>query len=277
MAEKAITLGYDGFDLAVRPGHPVNPGNISAELPRATRRWGEAGLSCPLITADVTCTDGHEPGAQELFTVAGECGVEAIKIGYFQFRPGDDFEATWDAARRGLASFERLAQRSGVRALYHTHSGLCLGSNCAGLRHLLEDFDPTCLGAYPDLGHLAVNGEDVRMGLAMLGARLGALAAKDARHIELDQPSAQSKFADGFVPLGEGAAEVDAAIDYLAKHRLDVPISVHTEYTQDQAVIQTVGGIDASDHAETLRERGEVADLAYLRTLEANKSAEILR
>ena len=42
-------------------------------------------------------------------------------------------------------------------------------------------------------------------------------------------------------------------------------MSVHTEYTADQGVIETVGGIDASKSAQALRERGEVEDLAYLR------------
>ena len=34
LADLAASLGIDGYDLAVRPGHPVNPDNVAAALPR---------------------------------------------------------------------------------------------------------------------------------------------------------------------------------------------------------------------------------------------------
>lgn len=272
MGERAAGLGYDGFDLAVRDGHPVTPGNIGEVLPRAMRVWETHGLGCPLITAGVDCNDPADPAAIRLFEHAGEAGVANIKIGYFQFQPGSDFGQAWDSARRAMSGFEALARRTGVRALYHTHSGLVLGSNCAGLRHLLEGLDPALVGAYPDLGHLAINGEQAAMALAMVEPYIGALAAKDARHIPAtsgDGGSADARagFVDGFVMLGEGAAEVEEAIEFLKERRFAGPLSVHTEYTMDQEVIATVGGVDASDQAKALRERGEVQDLAFLRRL----------
>ena len=44
-----------------------------------------------------------------------------------------------------------------------------LDQNCAGLMHLIKGFDPQHIGAYPDPGHLALDGEDWAMGLAMIG------------------------------------------------------------------------------------------------------------
>ena len=268
MAERATSLGYDGFDLAVREGHAVSPSNVAEVLPRAVRHWQAQGLVCPLVTAGVDTVDASTATSRRLFRAAGNAGVSNIKIGYFQYVPGESFQTVWDKAKRQLQGFERLSRDTGVRSLCHTHSGLCLGSNCSGLRHLLEDCDPQWVGAYPDLGHLAVNGEDARIGLAMLEGRIGALAAKDAHHVKDPRPDARARYADCFVPLGEGAAEVEAALRVLESMDFNGPISVHTEYTVDQSVIETVGGIDHTDNAQMQRENGEVQDLAYLRDVQ---------
>ena len=46
--------GLDGFDLAVRPGYPVHPDNVAAELPKAARQFKDAGL---IIGANVVATN----------------------------------------------------------------------------------------------------------------------------------------------------------------------------------------------------------------------------
>ena len=40
----AKELGFDGLDLAVRPGHCVNPDNVKRVLLDAVRLWREMGL-----------------------------------------------------------------------------------------------------------------------------------------------------------------------------------------------------------------------------------------
>ena len=37
--------GFDGYDLCVRPGHPVNPDNVSTALVEAVRAMAEKDLS----------------------------------------------------------------------------------------------------------------------------------------------------------------------------------------------------------------------------------------
>src|SRR5690348_14600561 len=44
LGHKARELGYDGVDLCVRPGHPVNPENVETALPPAVRQWAEEGI-----------------------------------------------------------------------------------------------------------------------------------------------------------------------------------------------------------------------------------------
>ena len=51
MADALRSAGLDGADLCVRPGYPVTPENIETMLPEAARRFADAGLSIPLVTA----------------------------------------------------------------------------------------------------------------------------------------------------------------------------------------------------------------------------------
>ena len=267
LGERASELGYDGLDLAVRDGHAINADNVTDELPSAVHAWRDLGVSCPMISSSTDLIDPDAPEAVTLFEAAAAAGVPRIKIGYFKFSPGESFEELWSLARRRLDGFQRLSRRTGVLTMYHTHSGQCLGSNCAGLRHLLQDYDPEDVGAYVDLGHLAINGEDVQIGLAMLRDRVSALGGKDARHFPDERPGRRARFSDGFVFLGQGAAEWPEAVGLLKAWGFDGPITIHTEYTTDQDVISTVGAGEYTPEAIALRAHGEVEDLAYLRGL----------
>ncbi len=267
LGERARELGYDGLDLAVRDGHAIHTDNVTDQLPSAVRAWWELGVDCPMISSSTDLIDPDAADAVTLFEAAAAAGVPRIKIGYFKFNPGDSFEELWSSARQRLDGFERLSRRTGVQTMYHTHSGQCLGSNCAGMRHLLQDYDPEHVGAYVDLGHLAINGEDVQMGLAMLRNRLSAIGGKDARHFRDERPDRRASYADGFVLLGQGAAEWPEAMALLTAWGFDGPITIHTEYTTDQNVISTVGAGEYTPEAIALRARGEVEDPAYLRGL----------
>lgn len=263
--ETVRDLGFDGFDLAVRPGHCVSPQNAPEVLPSAVKLWAEMGLATPLISLAVDANDAEDAATVGVFEAAGEAGVDMIKLGYFPFEVGADYWAVVDAAKKSLEKFSRLSDRTGVKAVYHTHSGLLLGSNCGGLMHLIRDFDPKLIGVYADMGHLAVEGSDARMGLSMVRPYLSAIGAKDARFIDLGDPEAPAPWGKHFVFLGFGAAPWPQILELLSSWDFKGPFSVHGEYTSDQTVINTVGGLDITDSANTLRAEGIKHDLSYLR------------
>ncbi len=267
MGERAAMLGYDGLDLAVRRGHPINPDNVAGELADAVKQWGSMGVACPMISTETEVVDAKAPMTRTLFEAAGAAGVSGIKIGYFHYNPGDDFDAAFDAARHALEEFEALSARTGVRTLCHTHSGLLIGSNCAGMRQLLAGLDPARVGCYADLGHLALNGEDVLMALPMVRSHLAAIGAKDGRHVRDDRPEARAPYANAFVDLGQGAAAWRDAIRLLRGWGFRGPFSVHTEATVDQRVIAAVGAGEQTAEAETRRGVSELTDLRFLRGL----------
>ena len=264
--ERVKGLGFDGVDLAVRPGFCVSPANAPEVLPGAVETWSGMGLAAPLISLAVDANDPADPETIGVFEAAGEAGVGLIKVGYFPYTVGEDYWSLVSAARAALEGFAQLSERTGVRTVYHTHSGPNLGSNCAGLMHLLWGFDPALIGAYVDMGHMAVEGEDDEMGLAMVRDHLAAIGAKDARFIELGDPAAPAPWGKHFVFIGQGATPWNRVLTLLHSWGFDGPFSVHGEYTSDQTVIATVGGLDMADEARRLRAEGIESDLAFLRS-----------
>ncbi len=266
LGEHVAGLGYDGLDLTVRPGHPINPDNVRTALPPAARLWESLGLSCPMITMPTDFNDPTHADAIAIYEAAAEAGVQVIKTGYFIFKPGMDYWRAVDHGRRQLEGFEALSARTGVKSLHHTHSGAVLGSNCAGLMHLLQGRDPAHVGAYIDPGHLAVDGEDIDMAFAMCDEYLAAVAAKDACHLPDSRPDAPAAYGPAFVYVGEGAAPWGRVLELLAERDFEGPLTVHTEYTSRQDVIATVGGKDQSADADAVRARGATQDLQFLRS-----------
>lgn len=133
--------------------------------------------------------------------------------------------------RRALEGFSRLAERTGAKACYHTHSGGYYGSNCAGMMHLLRGFDPARVGAYLDTGHLAVEGEEFGQGLAMVGEFLSAVAAKDLRK-SAEPGSDPPRWHGEHVKLGAGFFNWREGLDALRQVGFAGPLSVHGEYSQ---------------------------------------------
>ena len=66
LADTVAELGYDGVDLCVRDGHPVDPDNVGTTLPTAVEILGAAGVSCPLVSAPTTLVDSQDAAAERL-------------------------------------------------------------------------------------------------------------------------------------------------------------------------------------------------------------------
>ena len=47
----AQELGIAGYDMAVRPGYPVNPDNVEEALPKAAEQFRADGLEIGMVTA----------------------------------------------------------------------------------------------------------------------------------------------------------------------------------------------------------------------------------
>ncbi len=265
LGEKAIELGYDGVDICVRPGHPIHVDNVIEALPKAMKVWRGQHLTCPLATAATDITNPNAPEVERLYAACAAAGIPRLKIGFWRFNEEDDYWQVIDAARRELEEFDAFSEKYGVQTCYQIHSGPCIGSNCAGLMHLIRGFDPQHIGAYPDPGHLALDGEDWAMGLAMVGDYLSIVGIKDALY--LPQPDRTPPYVPCFVKVGDGCVDWQRYLGLLCKSGFNGPLTVHTEYRFDESIIRQVG------YAETTPpnlERWAKEDVVYLRNVLSN-------
>jgi sugar phosphate isomerase/epimerase len=212
--------GLDGVDLAVRPGYPVTPDNAAIELPKTAKAFAEAGQIIGLVTAPTGLTDAASKQAVAIFEACGAAGVPNIKIGYFGYRA--PFDACLKEARAKMEGFARLAERTKVKACYHTHSGSNLGNNAASLRLLLEGFDPHHVGAFVDTGHTAVNGGPAALELDTVRPWLSLIAIKDMQFTK-GRSSRVVPVGGGIVQWGDVAAGLKAC-------KFNGTVSVHGEY-----------------------------------------------
>ena len=192
-------------------------------MPKAAKAFKDAGLTIGLVTAVTNLTDPDSSAAKALFEACGKAGVPAIKIGYFGYK--DNVDRALSDARSKLAGFAKLAEKTGVKACYHTHSGSNLGNNAAGVRLLLQDLDPHYIGAFLDTGHTAVNGGPFRMEADLVRSWLSLVAIKDMLW---------EKEANGWqyhvVPAGDGIVKWNEVGQGLKECKFNGTISLHGEY-----------------------------------------------
>ena len=215
--------GLDGADMAVRPKYPVTPDNVGSELPKAARAFKDAGLSIGLVSTPTNLNDADVADSKAIFEACAKAGIPAVKIGYFPYQ--GKFDAALAEGRRRMAGFARLAEKTGVKACYHTHSGNMIGNNGAGLRLLLADLDPHHVGAFLDTGHTAVNGGPIRYELDLARPWLTLLAIKD-----MLWEKKKDAWEYHVVPAGEGIVRWSDAAAGLKDVRFTGTISLHGEY-----------------------------------------------
>jgi sugar phosphate isomerase/epimerase len=215
--------GLDGADMAVRPDFPVTPANVREKLPDAAKQFRDTGLTLAIVTTPVTLADAANPESIAIFEACAKAGVPAVKIGYFRY--SGKYDADLAAARQKLAAFAKLAERTGVRVAYHTHSGTYIGNNAAGLRLLLQDADAHHVNAYLDTGHLAVNGGPIREEFDIARPWLGLIAIKDM----LWRKGARG-WESHVAPAGEGIVKWNEVAQAVKACQYDGVISLHGEY-----------------------------------------------
>jgi len=250
LADAIQDLGFDGFDLAVRPGYPVNPENVATALPRAAKDWAARGLTIGLVTTNFDFVDPAAPEVEPLLAACAEIGCRRIKLGYWVYH-GEPYWEGVERIRRALAGFEKLCRKHDTCVMVHNHSGAYYGSNCAGAMHLVRGFDPRCVGIYIDPGHLALDGEDLTMAFDMVRDYL-ALAAVKSPAWSCSQEGGEVRWQHRFVPLREGMVSWRQVFALLEGLKYDGALSLHSEY-------------ENLSHEDLLRVTRD--DLTYLKSL----------
>jgi L-ribulose-5-phosphate 3-epimerase len=235
LVELAHSIGIDGYDLTVRAGHPVNPDNAEAELPRVAALMRQNGLDIPMITGEGGLLEPSHPTALPILRGMDRADVRLLKLGYWHFKPDQGTYAEQVGRIRGaFEQWQALAREYGVKICYHTHSGDYMGMNCASLLHLLSGFDPQYLGAYVDPAHLVAGGEGFAFGLAMVREYLGIIALKDILLTRAEKDGHGSVKVH-WVPAGQGMVDWTGVFECIRKTGYDGPLSIHCEFEVPEA------------------------------------------
>lgn len=219
------SAGVEGADLCVRPGYPVSPENAPTELPKAAKRFADEGLQIPLITTPGDFTDPSIDYAESLYAAAAEAGVKLLKLGYW-YMEDDGYWATLDRCRKHLEGFSKLAEKTGVKAVVHNHSGSTMGLNSCAVMHLMEGFDPKFVGVFADVGHLSMVGEPYPMAFNIVEEYLAAVAFKDLKR----KRNADGNWGVEVLPMGLGVGNFPQVMQVLTQMNYQGPISFHCEY-----------------------------------------------
>ncbi|MBS7649584.1 sugar phosphate isomerase/epimerase [Candidatus Bathyarchaeota archaeon] len=226
-ADLAVSMGFEGIDLTVRPGGHIEPREIFEKLPKVVKIFGERGLKVPMITTSIVSAD--EPYAKETISTASELGVKYVKLGYWRYKGFGYIKRQIEEIRENLKGIERLCREYSVTAGLHTHSGLFMTAEPTIVHLILEGFDPKYIGAYIDPGHMVVEGglAGWLMGMDVLSDRIVMVAVKDFGWFKTDQG-----WVAHTVPLGEGLVPWEKVFKILKDINFNGAVSLHSEYNE---------------------------------------------
>lgn len=251
-------IGFEGVDLTVRPGGHVEPSRVAEDLEPAVELLRDKGLSVPMLTTAIETA--QDPTAEPIFEVAAACGVERLKLGYWQVPQFGTMRGKIAAAKEALEDINALAEKYGVSANIHVHSGDFLSALSPVVWMLIEPYDPACIGAYPDLCHMGLEGgrSGWKQGLDLLGDRINMVGVKNAGLFPQKDAEGNTRWQGQLLPVSEGLTPFPQAFSYLKQLGFDGPCSFHSEYQGSFSFKDMTTG-------ELIQQTRE--DLAYVRSV----------
>jgi sugar phosphate isomerase/epimerase len=153
LAKLLAGFGFDGLELPVRPGCQVVPERIEADLPLAVRIMGDQGLRILSVAGDRD---------ERTIAALAKAGIPMLRT--MVPIEDDGYLASEARARREIDSLVPILSAHGVKLGVQHHVGRFV-CNAMGLLHLIEAYDPACVGAVWDAAHAGLNGEEPEMGI----------------------------------------------------------------------------------------------------------------
>jgi len=230
MGKALSRLGLDGVDLTTREGGHVEPSRVKEDLPKFWEILGETGIKISMLTTGIVDLDQQ---ARDIVETAARLNIKYIKLGYWHYRGFGHYREQAKEIKNALARLEPLFRDNGIKAGFHTHSGMDMGLNANHVLRLIEDRDPGVIGVYYDTGHSTIEGSDCgwMMDMDIARDRIFMIAVKDMawfRTGALNEP--KKGWVRKMVPLEAGLTDMPQFVSCLKQIGFDGPISFHCEY-----------------------------------------------
>lgn len=229
MAALCKELGYDGVDLTVRPGGHVEPERVEDDLPKAVEILHRAGLQTPMVTAGII--DVTTPHTEKVLKTLQSLSIRNYRWGGFRYDDQTPIEQQIAALKPKVHELATLNQKFGVRAMYHTHSGIDqVGASMWDLYLLLKDENPAAVAPNFDIGHATVEG-----GLGgwlnssrLLVPKAGGLVVKDFFWAK----NAKGKWVADWCPMGKGMVNFARFFQIVKQSGWSGPLQHHMEFDE---------------------------------------------
>ena len=222
LADKLTDLGFQGVELAVRPGYQVLPENVATELPKAVRLLEESGLKTPSIASDAD---------EVTIRACGEADVGIIRI-CASINMEEGYLESIDRYRRQFDALLPLLERNKVAIGVQNHYGENIAS-AVGLAHLLADYDPKLVCGVLDMAHCAVDGEPVRMAVNIAQPHFNGLVNfKSACHLRANGPELDAEYVVHWTTHNHGGYNWRELVEELYKADFDGTFCMPAEYSQ---------------------------------------------
>jgi sugar phosphate isomerase/epimerase len=172
-------LGFDAIELPVRPGFQVLPEKVERDLPAAARQLADCGVSIASVAG---------PTDEKTIAACAEAGVPTIRV--MVHTGQESYLAVEQRTRAEYEALTPLLDRHGVQIGVQNHCDQFI-ANAAGLRRLVEHFDPKHVAAVWDAAHCALNGEDPELAADILWSHLCMVNLKNAYWQRTNGPEAE--------------------------------------------------------------------------------------
>jgi sugar phosphate isomerase/epimerase len=232
LAEQVKATGFEAIELPVRPGYPCPPGDAPERLRPTVERLRQLGIDVPIVTAPVS--EPSDPLTLAMYEACRLAGVRYLRPDYWRVS-GRRYWDSFGWARRQLEGLVQFSRGTGVQTVLHIHSGPFLTSTCATTRHLVEGYDPKHVGIYFSPPHLALGGEEVEMGLGIVGEYLCLV---DHKNFAWERRGTEWHRAG--VASSEGLVNWPQVIAQLRRGGYDGIICFHPEYDDEAHAAELV-------------------------------------
>ncbi len=225
LAAVLAEAGFDGADLAVRPGGQVLPENVETELPRVAKILQKAGISIPMMVTGIV--DADDPFTEKIIRTASGLGMTHYRMGWMPYDDKKSIPQNLELFKTAFAKLEKVNRKYGIRGEYQNHSGTRLGGPVWDLYNLLKDLDPKYIGVQYDVRHATVEGGvSWILGMKLLSPWIGTTDIKDFIWEKDNKGIWKAKT----VPLGEGMVDWKTYLTEYKKLNVNAPVSIHFEY-----------------------------------------------
>jgi L-ribulose-5-phosphate 3-epimerase len=224
MCECVAGAGIGGFDLTVRPGGKVEPGDVETVLPKLADEAKKYDLSVDMmVTSILSATD---PFTERILKSASASGIKHYRLGWFEYNMSRGVWESLEEHRSSLKGILELNRKYKIHGGYQNHSGSGVGAPVWDLHELLRSFPPEFIGSQYDVRHAMVEGANSWIiGIYLIAGHIRTLAIKDFTWATVNgKPQAVT------VPLGEGMVDWDLFFKTVKELNISGPVTLHIEY-----------------------------------------------